>query len=175
MSRSFPPTGSKPSHPRRSSSRSSNITWSVKGLLSTALLAALALLPSAANAQLQCQQFGAATFRVGSTLKFIWSDAAGGSGAESGITSFNIDLYCYESSKYMQTITTIDTTTATVSPFSYSWVVDQTILKNVDQCQFNVSCVEILGNGGVKREKEGGKGTRGIMGRGKKKCCVFVN
>ncbi|KAF9912591.1 hypothetical protein EC991_010016 [Linnemannia zychae] len=94
-------------------------------------------MPRAADAQLQCQQFGANTFRVGSTLKFVWSDASGGSGAESGIPSFNIDLYCYESSKYMQTVATVDTTTATVSPYSYSWVVDQTILKNVAQCQFN--------------------------------------
>ncbi|KAF9129601.1 hypothetical protein BGW39_004002 [Mortierella sp. 14UC] len=137
MDKSLPPIGSKPPHNRRSSCRSSNTTWSMKGLLTTTLLAALALLPNTANAQLQCQQFGADTFRVGSTLKFVWSDASGGSGAESGITSFNIDLYCYESSKYMQTVATVDTTTANVSPYSYSWVVDQTILNNVAQCQFN--------------------------------------
>ncbi|KAK3824497.1 MAG: hypothetical protein J3R72DRAFT_16929 [Linnemannia gamsii] len=138
MFKSLPPTGSKPPNNRRSS-RNSNTTTvrSMKGLLTTAFLATLALLPRAADAQLQCQQYGADTFRVGSTLKFIWSDTSGGSGAESGIPSFNIDLYCYESSKYMQTVATVDTTNATVAPFSYSWVVDSTILNNVSQCQFN--------------------------------------
>ncbi|KAG0379867.1 hypothetical protein BGX24_011288 [Mortierella sp. AD032] len=122
MFKSLPPTGSKPPNNRRSS-RNSNTTTvrSMKGLLTTAFLATLALLPRAADAQLQCQQYGADTFRVGSTLKFIWSDTSGGSGAESGIPSFNIDLYCYESSKYMQTVATVDTTNATQYQGRLTW------------------------------------------------------
>ncbi|KAG0269850.1 hypothetical protein BGZ95_001879 [Linnemannia exigua] len=126
MFKSLPPTESKPPHNRRSSRRRNTASTattvrSMKGLLTTAFLATLALLPRAADAQLQCQQFGADTFRVGSTLKFGWSDASGGSGAESGIPSFNIDLYCYESSKYMQTVATVDTTNATQYQGRLTW------------------------------------------------------
>ncbi|KAF9921742.1 hypothetical protein FBU30_008193 [Linnemannia zychae] len=90
------------------------------------------LFPWITQAQLQCQQFGADTFRVGSTLKFYWSNA-GGEAAEP-IPSFNIDLYCFESNKYMQTIATVNTSSS-VSP--YSWQVDQSIMNNIAQCQFN--------------------------------------
>ncbi|KAF9537871.1 hypothetical protein EC957_007558 [Mortierella hygrophila] len=71
--------------------------------------------------------FGSDTFRVGSTIKYLWT------GADS-VPSFNIDLYCYENNKYMQTIATIDTS---LGASNYSWVVDQSITTNLAQCQFN--------------------------------------
>ncbi|KAF9292765.1 hypothetical protein BGZ88_006137 [Linnemannia elongata] len=126
MRTSLPSTGSTPPTNIRNTSRS-NRTWSMKTLLSTTTLLLAALLPQVATAQLQCQQFGSDTFRVGSTIKYFWT------GAES-VPSFNIDLYCYENSKYIQTIGKIDTS---LGASNYSWVVDQSITNNLAQCQFN--------------------------------------
>ncbi|KAF9088730.1 hypothetical protein BGX29_003017 [Mortierella sp. GBA35] len=125
---SIPPNTRSSSSSSSSSSKSSS-TWSVKGLVSTGLIASLALLPWTVDAQLQCQQYGADTFRVGSMIKFFWTDAGGET-----IPSFNIDLYCYESNKYIQTVATVDTATM-VSP--QSWVVEQSIMNNKDECTFN--------------------------------------
>ncbi|KAG0296074.1 hypothetical protein BGZ96_010238 [Linnemannia gamsii] len=127
MRTSLPPAGSL--SPNTESIRMSNRTWSLKTLVSTTLLATLALLPQVANAQITCQQFGSDTFRVGSTVKYFWTGA-------DGTPSFNIDLYCYENNKYMKTVTTIDTTLVGGAG-NYSWVVDQSITNNLAQCQFN--------------------------------------
>ncbi|KAF9150065.1 hypothetical protein BG015_008124 [Linnemannia schmuckeri] len=122
---SLPPSGS--TSPTNTGNISRSNSWSMKTLLSTTTLLLATLLPQVATAQLQCQQFGSDTFRVGSMIKYFWT------GAEL-IPSFNIDLYCYENNKYIQTIGTIDTS---LNASNYSWVVDQSITNNLAQCQFN--------------------------------------
>ncbi|KAG0378126.1 hypothetical protein BGX24_004675 [Mortierella sp. AD032] len=83
---------------------------------------------STTAADLACQQLGADTFHIGSTLKFTWSDTQ-----TVQIDSFNLNLYCAQTEKFLQTITTLNST----SPATYPWVVNSTIAAFAPSCEYN--------------------------------------
>jgi len=95
-----------------------------------ACLATLGWMPQPGNADISCTQKGSDTIRVGATVKFGWNDTAA-----YPIETFQLDLYCIENDKFMQTITTLNTT-GSVSP--QTWVVNQTIMAQTSSCPSNV-------------------------------------
>ncbi|OAQ31719.1 hypothetical protein K457DRAFT_123985 [Linnemannia elongata AG-77] len=95
-------------------------------LLSTTTL--LSTTPSLVAADLTCTQLGADTFHVGSTLKFNWTDTQ-----TVQIDTFSLNLYCAENETFLQTITTLNST----SPASYAWVVNSSISAFSSSCQYN--------------------------------------
>ncbi|KAF9904621.1 hypothetical protein EC991_002551 [Linnemannia zychae] len=84
---------------------------------------------STTAADLTCQQLGAAdTFHIGSTLKFTWSDTQ-----TVEIDTFNLNLYCAQDERFLQTITTLNST----SPDTYAWVVNSSIAAFAPTCEYN--------------------------------------
>ncbi|KAF9426619.1 hypothetical protein BGZ94_006268 [Podila epigama] len=102
-------------------------------VLSTALVLSLLLAStpeiSTVRADILCTQFGFDTFQIGSTVEFEWSDTQ-----SYPIGNFNLDLYCFENSKLLGTLATIDTATA-ISP--QKWTVDSSILQYKNDCPLN--------------------------------------
>ncbi|KAF9143231.1 hypothetical protein BGX30_001007 [Mortierella sp. GBA39] len=94
--------------------------------LSTATL--LSTTPSLVAADLACTQLGADTFHVGSTLKFTWSDTQ-----TVQIDTFNLNLYCAENETFLQTITTLNSS----SPATIPWIVNSSISAFSSSCQYN--------------------------------------
>ncbi|KAG0303757.1 hypothetical protein BGZ98_006320 [Dissophora globulifera] len=94
-----------------------------------AVFASVTLLPSLAQGDIQCTQFGPDTFQVNSTIQFLWSDTG-----SVPIDTFNLNLICVENNKLIKTIATLNPATS-VSP--QTWVVDNTILATVSECSFN--------------------------------------
>ncbi|KAF8944158.1 hypothetical protein BGZ47_004581 [Haplosporangium gracile] len=92
------------------------------------LLSTLSQTPTLVAADLACTQLGADTFHVGSTLKFTWSDTQ-----TVQIDTFNLNLYCAENETFLQTITTLNST----SPATYPWIVNSSISAFSSSCQYN--------------------------------------
>ncbi|KAF9353912.1 hypothetical protein BGX26_008334 [Mortierella sp. AD094] len=84
---------------------------------------------SMVHGDIQCQQFGADTFHVGSTIKFIWNDTG-----SVPIDTFTLDLYCYQTNSLMKTLATLNTTASSQSQY---WTVDQTIMSTLAECPYN--------------------------------------
>ncbi|KAF9126252.1 hypothetical protein BGW39_006748 [Mortierella sp. 14UC] len=83
---------------------------------------------STTAADLACQQLGADTFHVGSTLKFTWTDTQ-----TVQIDTFNLNLYCAQNEKFLQTIVTLNST----SPATYPWIVNASIAAFAPSCEYN--------------------------------------
>ncbi|KAF9153155.1 hypothetical protein BG015_003977 [Linnemannia schmuckeri] len=110
--------------------RSRTFASSVSGVstAATLLLSTLSQTPTLVAADLICTQLGPDTFHVGSTLKFTWSDTQ-----TVQIDTFNLNLYCAENETFLQTITTLNST----SPATYPWVVNSSISAFSSSCQYN--------------------------------------
>ncbi|KAG0046566.1 hypothetical protein BGZ83_008265 [Gryganskiella cystojenkinii] len=93
------------------------------------LILTLGCLPWTSTADIVCTQKGSDTIRVGATVKFGWNDTA-----SYPIETFQLDLYCIENERFMQTLSTLNTT-GSVSP--QTWVVNQTIMAQTALCQSN--------------------------------------
>ncbi|KAI8599143.1 hypothetical protein EDD21DRAFT_355729 [Dissophora ornata] len=93
------------------------------------LLASFSALPMLAKGDIQCTQYGSDTFRVNSTIKFLWNDTG-----TVPIDTFKLDLYCFENQRLMQTLATLNATSS-VSP--QTWVVDSTIMTTLAECPLN--------------------------------------
>ncbi|KAG0256612.1 hypothetical protein BG011_004430 [Mortierella polycephala] len=109
-----------------------NMSSSLSPFLSTILvffLTTIAFAPQLVSADIQCTQFSADTFRVGSTIKFEWSDTLA-----YPIGAFTLDLYCYENGKHMRTLASLDTSES-VSP--QPWTVDESLLTTLGECPLN--------------------------------------
>ncbi|KAG0362853.1 hypothetical protein BGZ54_008462 [Gamsiella multidivaricata] len=92
------------------------------------LVSLLSLAPAPAQADILCTQFGADTFHIGSTLKFQWNDTQSIS-----LETFNLNLYCEQNNKMVQTITTLNMT----SPSPVTWVVNSTLSAFSQDCTLN--------------------------------------
>ncbi|KAG0303211.1 hypothetical protein BGZ98_006895 [Dissophora globulifera] len=88
----------------------------------------MTMMPAPAQADLLCTQFGADTFHIGSTLKFQWNDTQ-----SIAIDTFNLNLYCVQNNKLIQTITTLNQT----SPSPTVWVVNSTLSAFAADCPYN--------------------------------------
>ncbi|KAF9937070.1 hypothetical protein BGZ67_001681 [Mortierella alpina] len=91
----------------------------------SAFLVAVTILPSFTRADITCTTFKD-TFRVGDTLKFVWSDTQ-----TYNISDFNLDLYCVETGKLVRTLATLNTNT---SDSTVEWTVDNTIEAKTAEC-----------------------------------------
>ncbi|KAG0205656.1 hypothetical protein BGX28_002772 [Mortierella sp. GBA30] len=85
-------------------------------------------MPSPAQADIICTQFGSDTFHIGSTIKFQWNDTQ-----TTPIDTFNLNLYCVQNSKMIQTITTLNQT----SPSPVSWIVNSSLASYSSECPLN--------------------------------------
>ncbi|KAG0221400.1 hypothetical protein B0O80DRAFT_434299 [Mortierella sp. GBAus27b] len=101
-------------------------------VLSAASLAAfvglISVAPKPAQADITCTQFGWDLFKIGSVVKFQWNDTESVS-----IDTFNLDLYCHQTGKLIQTITSLThNSSATVS-----WTVNSTLASFTSECTYN--------------------------------------
>ncbi|KAK3816211.1 MAG: hypothetical protein J3Q66DRAFT_194661 [Benniella sp.] len=100
----------------------------IASLVCTGLVGLLSVAPHSAHADIICTQYGSDTFRIGSTIKFQWNDTQ-----SVPIETFNLDLYCFQNNKLIQTITTLNlTSSATVS-----WIVNSTLTSYTSDCTLN--------------------------------------
>ncbi|KAI1316706.1 hypothetical protein EDD11_009595 [Mortierella claussenii] len=107
----------------------SSATTTSASLVALASLAGLlSLAPTPVLADLTCTQFGTDTFRVGSTIKFQWNDTQ-----SVAIDTFNLNLYCVQSQKLIQTITSLNQT----SPSPVPWIVNSTLASYAADCSLN--------------------------------------
>ncbi|KAF8924741.1 hypothetical protein BGZ58_001502 [Dissophora ornata] len=113
-------------------SRSSLFSSVAASLASAAGLLMLTMMPSPAQADITCTQYGTDTFHVGSTIKFQWNDTQ-----TVQIDTFNLDLYCVQTGLLIQTLTTLNQT----SPATVSWVVNSTLSAFTTQCSLNEEMV----------------------------------
>ncbi|KAF9194048.1 hypothetical protein BGZ51_001393 [Haplosporangium sp. Z 767] len=100
----------------------------LSGLASFFISTTLLFAPSSTQADITCTQFGADTFRIGSTVKFEWNDTE-----STYIETFSLNLYCVQNNKLIQTITTLNQS----SPSPVSWIVDSTLLALAPECPLN--------------------------------------
>ncbi|KAF9434886.1 hypothetical protein BGZ76_007247 [Entomortierella beljakovae] len=94
-----------------------------------ASLASLAFLPLMVRGDIQCVQYGSDTFRVGSTIKFQWTDTG-----STPIDTFDLNFYCYENGILIKRLVTLNTTSTATSRL---WVVDQSIMDTLSECSLN--------------------------------------
>ncbi|KAF9385180.1 hypothetical protein CPB97_005065 [Podila verticillata] len=105
------------------------VRW-LSSIVPTVLLGLiLSSTPATVTADVLCTQFGFDTFQVGSTVQFEWND-----NQAVPISSFNLDLFCFENGKLLKTLATLNTATS-VSP--QNWTVDNSILSFHNDCPLN--------------------------------------
>ncbi|CAO3571999.1 unnamed protein product [Mortierella alpina] len=106
----------------------SGLFSSMASLALAGLVVLLSTTPTPAQADILCTQYGADTFRIGSTVKFQWNDTQ-----SIAINTFDLNLYCVQNNKIIQTITSLNET----SPSPVPWIVNSTMASYSPECPLN--------------------------------------